>query len=195
MARTTSATSAIVLATEFGPFEITAGTNDQFKIDVNNIGAIEIDLPAGVYTAVEMAAAIRTTLVAAGGLGPATAAALKMYDDGQGRLIFESVTTGAASEIEIVVTSTPAENSYDELGLTIAVTTGAAAGSNTTYDGTLIWLANPKNFIFGMVDDTRIYSEFNKDYDRYEFVIYNQVAFNVENLEAIVKITNLKRGL
>jgi len=190
----TTATPAVLLAGEFGPYEIITGTNDVLNIGLDGAvvqAAANYTIPAGVYTVSELIAALRTLFAATN-----LASGLKMYDDGTGRLVIESTATGAfatgATGARIIIGSGSANA---ELGFTDSTNyDSAAAGSGTVLEGTIIWLANPKNFLFGMVDDTRIYSEFNKDYDRYEFVVYNQAAVNIENLEAIVKITNLRRG-
>jgi len=180
------ATSATVVGTQYGPFEIRTGTNDLINIDVDNGGAHEMTLPQGVWEAIRIAAFINAdSTFAAAGL-------VASDDDGKLKLVSAS-STGTASEIDIQATSTPAQAAYTTLGLTVAVTTGAAAGAGTEDLGTFVWLANPMNFIFGMLDQTRIFSEFNKDYDRVEVVMYNEVAVQVENLESIVRIDNIKR--
>ena len=189
-----TASPGSVIGAEFGPFTIITGSNDLFKVNVDSIGAVEVVIPGGVYTVVELAGEIRRLLVTLGGNGPATNAALKIYDDGTGRIVLESETTGTASIVDLVATSTGGHSVLPELGLTISTNAGVAAGTATVNEGSFMWLANPKNFIFGLQDETRVYTKFNQDRDRIENVIYNQLAFNVENTEAIVKITNLRRG-
>jgi len=44
-----------------------------------------------------------------------------------------------------------------------------------------------------MLAGTRIFSEFNKNYDRIETIVYNQVDAKVENIDAIVKGINVRR--
>jgi len=179
------ATPAIVVGVQYGPFEIRTGVNDLIDIDVDNAGAYEMALPEGVWEAIRIAAFINAdaTFIANG----------LVASDDDGRLRLTSSTTGAASEIDIQAPSTPAQAAYATLGLTIAVVTGAASGAGTVLEGTFMWLANPMNFIFGMLDQTRVFSEFNKDYDRVEVVMYNEVAVQIENLESIVKAINIKR--
>jgi len=180
-----AATPAIVVGAQYGPFEIVTGSNDLINLDIDNAGAHEVTLTQGVWEAIRIAAQLNADATfAANGL---------VASDNDGRLQLASSTTGATSEIDIQATSTPGQSAYAALGLTIAATTGAAAGSGSLNEGTLIWLANPMNFIFGMLDSTRVFSEFNKDYDRVEVVMYNEVAVQVENLESIVKVTNIAR--
>jgi len=38
-----------------------------------------------------------------------------------------------------------------------------------------------------------MFTEFNKNYDRIETVMYNQVAADVENLDAVVKVKNVRK--
>lgn len=187
-------TAAEVVAGEFGPYEIVSGSNDELQINVDALGAVVITIDGGVYTAAQLAFQIRAELEGAGGTGPATNAALTIKDDGQGRITFATNAAGAAASIAFVAGNAAQTGFLAELGLTATTTTGAATGSGSVNEGTFIWLANPKNFILGMVDDTRVYSEFNKDYDRTETVIYNQLAVNIENTEAIVKIKDVRVG-
>ena len=53
-------------------------------------------------------------------------------------------------------------------------------------------LCNPRNLIFGMLDSTRIFSEFEKNYDRIETIMYNHVDAKIENLDAMVLIDNVR---
>jgi len=186
------ATPAEVMGNRFDTFEIVAGTNDKMQIDVDNIGAVAITLAAGVWRVAEIAKMINDALVTGGSKAIAT-------DDRLGHLVFISPTTGAASEIDIQAI---ANDAYSTLGFAVGVTNGVAAGgSGTVNEGTFIWLANPQNFIWGILaandpngqNGTRVYSEFNKDFDRLEVVVYNQIDAKVENNDAIVKGINVRR--
>jgi hypothetical protein len=190
-------TPARVVSTEAGPFEIVLDENDTITIETNASGAPDtFVLDPGVYLAHEMAAHITSKMATA------TTDDITVTADKDGYLVFETIGIGLSASpddpAEIEFTAV-ADDAYEELGLDEAVAAGAAQGANaaagnTTNNGTFLWLANPKNFIFGMVDDTRIYSEFNRKSDKIENTIFNQVAFGVENLEAIVKITGIARG-
>ena len=59
-------------------------------------------------------------------------------------------------------------------------------------DGTFMWLTDPKNFIWVVHAGTRTASEYEKDNDRWEFVIYNKVDALVEELDAVVKAVDLR---
>ena len=179
------ATPGTVVGGEYGPFEVQAGVNDAINLNIDAAGAHEIAIPEGVWEAIRIAAFLNADATyAADGL-------VAVDDDGRIRL--SSSTTGAASTVAVLATATPAENIAPTLGIPLATYTGAAAGSGTEDVGTIMWLANPMNFIFGMLDSTRVFSEFNKDYDRVEVVMYNEIAVQVENLESIVKAINIVR--
>jgi hypothetical protein len=181
-----------VRSTEFGPYEIVAGSNDAITLRVNTVGAgnVAVTVAAGVYTAVELGRAIIDALIALGGDGILNANILRISDDGQGRLLFTTIGNAAA---DIIVIAAVANDMYTEIGITAATYNGAASDA-VVNEGSFIWLLNPKNLIYGMVDDTRVFTEFNKDLDCIETVVYNQVAVAIENTEAIVKIQNIRRG-
>lgn len=170
--------SAAVIGMRFGPFLIVTGSNDTLSIKVNGGAAIAIVLPAGTLDPVTVAKAIN----AAFGAAPAFAA-----DEGDGQIKIATKTKGAASSIEIL-----AGSGNDTLGLAPGLVTGADAGG-TVPEGSFIWLANPKNFIWGILDGTRIFTEFNKDFDRIESVVYNQLDARIENIDAIVMAKNVRR--
>lgn len=179
----TALTSAEVRGSEIGPWIIEtsgASQNNQLLIDIDNAGAVGISLTAGLKYAHEVAAEINTAL------GAAIAS-----PDGYGFLVLESTSTGAASEIDI---QNVANNAYDTLGLTVAVTVGSAAGVAANIpEGTFIWLANPMNFVWIMTLKTALFTEFNKDRDRMEFTTYSFHDFIVEDLNRIVKLDNVRR--
>jgi len=176
------ATPALAVGSQYGPFEVITGTNDTFILNVDGAGNRTVTLPGGVWEAIRIAAFLNADAnLAADGL---------VASDNDGRVQLLSSTTGAGSTL-----ATTTGNANSTLGFADSTTIGqgAAAGSGTALDGTFMWLANPMNFIFGMLDMTRVFSEFNKDYDRVEVVMYNQVAVAVENLESVVKGTNILR--
>lgn len=175
------ASHAQVTGLRQGPFTITAGSNDKLKIDVDNAGSgtgVTVTLTAGEHEAVRICSMINQAL------GDEIA-----FDNGMGQIMLKSLTTGTGSEIDIQAI---ANDAYDTLGFTEAVTAGAASGGDEN-DGTFVLLCNPKNLIFGMLNGTRVYSEFNKDFDRIETRVYNHVCTQIENIDAVVKITNLRR--
>lgn len=175
------ATSATVLATRFGPFEIKAGVNDKLKLDVNNAGPVTVTLAAGVFEAFEIAGQINAAGVSLAGVAS---------DDGEGRLLLKSSTTGVASEVDVQAQATSA---YATLGLTVAVVNGVAAGTGQDVpEGTFIWLANPKNFIWAVLNGTRIHSEFEMNFDRMETVVFNRTDAQIENKNALVKAVNIR---
>lgn len=173
-------THAVVIGRAADPFEFVTGENDELTIAID--GAVEattVKFPEGTFTVSVVVAMIN----AANGLAGVASS------DKYGRIVLTSPTTGATSKVVI-----SASTALDELGFSEGTTTGVANGSaGTVPEGSFIWLANPKNFVAAMRGNTRIYSEFNKDYDRLETVVYNEVDFQIENEDSIVKAVNLAK--
>lgn len=180
-----AATPAQVQGTAFGPFQFETGVNDTLVIEIDNsTNDRTVTFPEGVLETVVVANEINKVMVA-------NSEPLVARDDDQGRIFLETTTTGAAAEIDIKVAST----SLAELGLTDGAVTGAAGGAGSVKEGSFIWFTNPQNFIFGMVDGTRVFSRFNPDFDRQETRIFNEVAVAVENIDAVAKATNVRRSV
>ncbi len=174
-----AATSAFVVGTEFDPFTFSA-SNNTLNIDVDNAGVVAVVLPTGTLNVSQVANAINAA-------DPSLAGVAR--SDREGSLVIESPTLGASSEVDI-----QASTSATTLGLTVAVVVGVDAGSGgNVNDGSFILLTNPKNLIWGQLDGTRIFTEFNKNFDRIETIIYNQVDAKLENIDAIVKATNIRK--
>lgn len=174
-------TSAKVIGTRQDPFTIVTGSNDKLILQIDGGTATTVTLPAGTYRVGYIAAFINAT---AGLAGIAS-------DDTHGRLVLTSPTVGSTSSVAI---NTVTNNAYATLGLSVGTTSGANSGSvGSVREGSFIWLANPKNFIAALRGNTRIYTEFNKDYDRLETVVYNEVDFGIENDDAIVKAINVRK--
>ena len=199
----TSATSAQILGAEFGPFTITP-SNDTLALSVDGVPGspgVTIVLTHGTLNAVEVAKQINDALKAA---IPALVDDVAR-DNREGQLLLQSPTTGAASSITMHTVAVGSQ-AYTTLGLLGAAgagpthpaaddtRTGAAAGAGASVpEGSFIWMANPKNFVWGILDGTRIFTEFNKNTDQIESIVYNQVDAQVENVDAIVKATNVRR--
>ena len=66
--------------------------------------------------------------------------------------------------------------------------------SASVFEGSEIVLVNPRNLIWGILDGTRMFSEFNRSFDRIETTAFNQVAAEIENVDAVVKIINIRRS-
>jgi len=183
-----AATPANVKGNRFGPFTTTAALN---QLSLNNnagLGPTTVTLTVGVLETVEVARQINAALVTAWGAAKDFVA----QDDGEGRLEFVGTATGATNQV--IIAAVGGRDVLPTLGLTAGTTSGSAAGSaGTVYEGTFTLLTNPMNLIFGMLAGTRVFSEFNKDYDRIETIVYNQVDAKVENINAIVKGVNIRR--
>jgi len=198
----TAATRAEIFGSEFGPFEITSA-NDTIKLKVDALPAagVVIVLTHGTLNVVEVARQINAALKAA----IPTLVNDVAISERENRLKLESPTVGAASSLTLMPVAA-ASQGYTTLGLlgpagaadpfpaVDTTTSGAAAGSaNTVFEGSFIWFVNPKNFVSGILDGTRIFTEFNKNTDQIETIVYNQVDMQVENVDAVVKTKNIRR--
>ena len=188
---------AVVKAFTFGPYQIVAGTNDQLVISINGGAALTITLqpdplaPAGsVLETRQVVNQINEAFSTAPG-GPIRAVA---FDDGYGRLTIKTLDTGAARSIAITVGG--ARDASRTLGLSDGVAPVSVSGGDNTgtvREGTFILLTNPRNLLWGILDGTRMFTEFNKDFDRIETVVYNQTDAQIENPDALVLGLNLRR--
>lgn len=198
-----SATSAELRSATTGPFYITS-TAKNLKIGLDNIAPVTIDLSTllknnvtkGPVHTREIAKKINDTLVADPNYGAKYANVAR--DDGDGFLLLVSPLKGATtpdtSEIEINGGGAPANSAstliFNNAG-TITVT-GDNAGSGKSKTGTFIWLVNPMNFIYGVLDRTRVHSFFAQANDKTQIVMYNWTDYQVEELDAVVKIVNVQ---
>lgn len=181
------ASAAEVIGLQMGPFEIFdsgANQNNKLKIAIDGGAAVTITLLAGVFELVRIAKQINDALNAA-----YTTNKVYASDNTFGQIRLASATTGTGSIVDIQANAT---NAYATLGLTIATTTGANT-NGVIRKGTFMLLCNPQNLIFAMLMGTRVYSEYRKENDRIETIIFNQVQCHIENNDAIVKVKNLRR--
>ena len=175
---TSAALPAEVFAAELGPYEVPVGASLVLTVDA--AGPTTIPITSGTVEEVIVARLINDAF-------PGTA---EVTPDGNLKLT--GATLGAAGLITVGAASTPALLSI--LGLTAATTPGVDAGANTVRDGSFIWLVNPKNLIWGMLDQVRMYAAFNQKNDQIEMDAYWQTAVNVENIDAVVKAVNIRRA-
>lgn len=185
-----SATPAEAKGNRAGPFIFTAA-NKVFKLNINAVGfpASTVTFTEGTLDTVEVVRQINAAIAAGAAAGLAVA-----VDDGDGRIDIRTTGTGAGVSI-VIDTAGGGSTANVTLGFLAAglSVTGAAAGVGTTKDGSFVWLLNPRNLIWGILDGTRIFTEFNKNFDRIETVVYNQVAAQIENIDAIVKVKNVRK--
>lgn len=174
------ATSAQVIGTTGGAVKIETGVNDAFNVDIDNGGVDNIVFNAGVFEVRELAQQINVSV----GVNVAS-------DDGFGRLVITSPTTGASSEVDL-----QASNSFATLGFTVGTTNGSDAGVlGGVPNGTHIWLARPENFMWGALDQTEIHTKFRQEKTRWETVVINETDTQVEDLDGVVKAINVRRKL
>lgn len=182
----TSATKGTHKGTVGGPFIVTAGVNDKFKVQVTTGGvagvATTITITAGVYEATQLAAFLNAAMAAA--VEP------EVFDtDGNGHLRVTATLTGATSGVEIQAN---ANSIYATVGMTAANYVGAAAGANTVSMGSYMWLTDPKNFVVVIRKGPRISFEYKPRTDKWEYTMYNEVDFLIRRPGAVVRIDNLK---
>jgi hypothetical protein len=180
-----AATRAEVVGTTQGPFTIVTGSNDAAEFDIDNTegGApTAITIPSGVYTANELAYVINVLLTAI----PQPAG---MSTDGNGRMKLSSLTTGGASEVEVQAV---ANDCYTTLGLTVAVTPGAAAGANSINYGTYMWLTDPKNFRVYVLSQFRTDWDYVGRSDRWEFTMQHYAIPVIVEPMGLVRTDNIK---
>lgn len=119
------------------------------------------------------------------------------------RLILVSPTTGVASSLE--VQDGAANNALALLGVGAdnTRTTGsadAAAGGTQILEGTNIYLMDPANFAWIVITSdpgsdslgVRVFTKFNPDRDRFEFILYYNSDALVENTQAMVKAIKVR---
>lgn len=189
---------AVVQGVSFGPFQVVPGINDTLTININGLGAIAITIvPLGPGGAPLTSGGYLETRQIVKQINDAFAAVsypALAFDNGDGLVTIRTRGTGAA--VSIAITAGGAADISDTLGLTDGIANVAVAGadnSGTVLEGGFIMLTNPRNLIWGILDGTRVFSEFNKDYDRTEVVAFNQVDAEIENPDALVLATNLRR--
>lgn len=177
-----------------GPFTIATAANDVLVFAINGGADITVTLSTqtgqgpfsangGNVDAVQVIKAINDAIKASASAGLAIA-----YDDGWGRVVLKTVGKGAGVSLNVKAGSTAAAT----LGWALGLVAGAD-NTGVVREGSFVMLCNPKNLIWGILDGTRMFTSFNKDFDRIESVVYNQVATAIENLDAVVLGTNLRR--
>ena len=172
------ATYAQGVGDRHGPFKIETGVNDTFIFAIDGGADITVTLPEAILETRQVAALLN-----------AGAGFLLAKDNGQHKLVLTNATSGAGTSIAV-----KAGLANATLGFTNATTySGSAAGAaGTIYEGTSFYLTNPKNLGYVFHKGSRIFAEYNKDYDRIEIVIYNRVDYFIHNPDALVKVKNVR---
>jgi len=176
--------------------QIETGTNDRIELEVDGAGGAQVaTLDAGSYSATELANEIESKLNAA---DSSTAFTGCCEVDQMNRLVLRSPNAGAASSLSInnTLTDSRITNFYTAIGMRdstpVSHSGSAASSSGTAYDGSFIWLADPRQFVFCIGQQMRAESERNKDYDRTEYVVRQEQDAIVEKPENLVKATNVR---
>lgn len=209
---TGEATPGRLLGTLSGPFRFVKDSSDEVKFTVDNAdnaNLINVDFSAGgggvpaqtgtyVLTANEVCAIINAKVI--GAANQPASGLCAVPDPVHDRIILLSPTTGASSSVE--VQDGAANNAIAVLGFTNDQRDAgqdAAAGTDHS-EGTFIWLTDPANFSWIAItsdpntsaDGLRVYSEFNKDRDRIELIMYANTDCLLENSQGVVKANNVR---
>jgi len=186
---------AVLKGFSFGPYQIVPNSNDQLIVAVNGGAALTITFTTDTSEgSVLETRTIVAQINAAFAAAPGGALRAVAYDDGYGRVTIKTLDTGAARSLAVTVGG--ARDISRTLGLSDGVAPVSVAGSDNTgliREGTFIMLTNPRNLLWGVLDGTRMFTEFNKDFDRIETVVYNQTDAEIENPDALVLGLNLRR--
>lgn len=182
----TSGLPAEIYANRSGPFQFSS-TNNVLIIEVDNSGNDRtVTFPQDqVIDPSTVAKLINDILVASS--EPAIA-----FSDALGRIVIRSTNLGAAAQLEIQVGSTAAPTLGIDGGLPLTFNGVDAATAGNIAEGSFIWYADPKLFLFGMLNKTRIYKKYNEDLDRLEITMYNQYDAKISDLDGIVKAKNIR---
>ena len=86
-------------------------------------------------------------------------------------------------------TGPPAPLGIPFLEVPLMPTNLSVTGTDST--GTILWLCDPKNFIYVVQRDMVVHQEFIPRFDRTEITAFMRTDFLVENADAVVKATNL----
>lgn len=182
----TSATYGEHIGTVYGPFVITASSNDAITLNQTIDGAASgntaLTATAGTYTAPELAAHLNAKAVA-GGLTACFAAR-------DGKLVVRTTKSGTTQSIEVVAV---ANSMYTTVGFTAATYSGAAASSSGTINrGTYALLTLPENFKIYIKEDFRTYWEYVPRSDEYEFTTHFFMNVRLKDYTACVKVDNIR---
>jgi len=177
----TTATPCSVLTTLRGPFNMVTGAN-KINLNINAAGATVHTIPVGVYQPAHFVNTLNALLVA--NSDPAVA-----HVDQLGKVYFETSNTGTAATI---VVTTDAAECNAVLGLTNGSYHGEDAGSNTVNKGTHLWLTDPKNLWFGILNSLRLYWEYKPRGNKWELTIFSEGIPKLRDTDAIVTVDGIR---
>lgn len=184
-----TATKARVIGYQIGPAKLSS-SHYAVKIDVDNQGSgtgRTVDLRTafmfgeteGLLEYAVIASAINATFKSAWGSDYDSVASVTI----DGFFMLESKLSGATAEIDVQAVS---NDLYAELGLTAAVTTGAAEGNNTITSGTELWFGPPANLVWGSMPTVEVYFRHIPERDRYNLVLFLEADFQIASPEGTV---------
>jgi len=174
---------ATVIGTIHGPFQMLTGAN-AISLNINGAGATTHTLPVGNYLPSQFVNALNTLLIA-----NSDPAIVKI--DQTGRIYFETPTTGTGATI--VIATAPTSTMLDVIGMVAGSYQGkVAASTNTVNKGTSLWLADPKNFWFGVLNSLRVYWQYVPRGNKWELTVFSEAIPHLRDTEAIVTVEDIK---
>lgn len=127
---TTAVTAGYSTSATAGPYTFGAAATDQIGVNVDGLGAVQVILSAGTFTAAQVAADLNNGKLTAAILGGSGATASV---NALGALVITSNTTGAASTM--AVTAGTLNSALGVLGAQTATGGGAAVAANLVIGG------------------------------------------------------------
>jgi hypothetical protein len=183
-----NATPGVVLGDRQGPFRITS-SQDTIHLEVVDASDTSVfDSDITFTNGTQETAVIANEIEDAVNTGGDTHVIVD--DDGEGRVEISTAETG--DNTEVIVTAPGSNSALDVLGFSDGQNGTGADSGGTVPRGSFMFLTNPENLIWGILEGTRVMSEFDKDFDRVETVVYNQVDAAIENPDALVKVKNIR---
>lgn len=194
-------------------------TSVSFTIRVDGVGAdltVTLDtynattVQNRLYTIERLVKAINDAAVANVNYGAAYAALASVGQ--HGHLVLTGIVTGGASDIKVMDAEADNDLVADVLGFepppggvlgdgagNTQLATGAAAAAGSIYNGSLIWLAQPQNFVWHVstaaegtgANGLRAYMKFEQETDEWLFDIYSYQDFTIERPDRMVVIKDI----
>jgi hypothetical protein len=195
---TSESTAASLQGVVHGPFEFFTGLNNTLTIAINGGAAlvITLNLETSEGQVLETRQVVNQINAAFRATVPATRAIA--YDNGEGLVTIRTIDKGVVTAIAITATGV-APDASSTLGFgdgTPGTVSAAGVDSGTAgavREGTFIILTNPRNLWWAMLDQTRMFVRFNEEYDRVDMLAYHQTDAAIENPDALVLATNVRR--
>lgn len=183
-----AASYAYLDGSQYQPYKIIPGFNDTLLLSISGSPVTPVVIPAKpggeVLDITKVIAAINAIIEPLGGLA---------IDNGENKLRIRTKLEGVGTSV-VLSSSASGSSANAVLGFPVlGATSSGLVASGIVAEGTFIWLVNLQNLAWGILDGTRIYTEYNKDRDVVETVVYNQLDFKIVNPDAMVLATGIRK--